>query len=128
MATLPELRARAPRHHGRGKYSAYTTRIPALGSASLFVKQGTANVSLFIDGRCCRSVPRLDSRGQFFEGSPAYRRRFVTRRSDFGDGVCSMHNGCFTRCYFAVGWSVTNTWLTIALWPVRPLRPGGVAR
>jgi hypothetical protein len=74
MATLPELRARAPRHHGREKYSAYTTTIPAFGSASLFIKQGTANVSLFTDGRCCRSVPRLDSRGRFFDGSPACRR------------------------------------------------------
>jgi len=35
----------------------------------------------------------------------------------------SMHNGCLTRSYLAVEWSVT-----IALWPVRPLGPGGVAR
>jgi hypothetical protein len=30
-----------------------------------------------------------------------------------------MHDGCLTRSYLAVEWSVTNTWLTIALWPVR---------
>jgi hypothetical protein len=39
-----------------------------------------------------------------------------------------MHNGCLTHSYLAVGWSVTNTCLTIALWPVCPLGQGGVAR
>jgi hypothetical protein len=45
------------------------------------------------------------------------------RISEMASG--SMHNGCLTRSYLAVEWSVTNTWLTIALWPVRPLGPGG---
>jgi hypothetical protein len=48
------------------------------------------------------------------------------RISEMASG--SMRNGCLTRSDLAVEWSVTNTWLTIALWPVRALGPGGVAR
>src|SRR4029077_12049458 len=37
-----------------------------------------------------------------------------------------MHNGRLRRSYLPVGWSVTNAWWTMALWPVRPLgRQGG---
>jgi hypothetical protein len=126
MATLPELRARAPRHHGREKYSAYTTRIPALGSASLFIKQGRANVSLFIDGRCCRSLPHRSTHAASFLKAALPAGGGASR----GDRISEMAvwlnaQRLLMRSYLAVEWSVTNTWLTIALSPVRPLGPGG---
>jgi hypothetical protein len=48
------------------------------------------------------------------------------RISEMASG--SMHNGCLTRFYLAVEWSVTTTWLTIALWPVPPPWGGEVDR
>src|SRR5262249_33715015 len=106
------------------RYSAYTTSIPALALVCLFFKQATANVrslpmvaavnhcraaagflkaTCLGQPRCVLSQTRSAKSGQTHDAPPPAR-----------------------ASTWAVGWSVTNAWLTMALWPVRPLgRQGG---
>src|SRR5215470_3144503 len=104
------------------RYSAYTTSIPALALVCLFIKQATANV---------RSLPMV--------AAVAHCRAASTRAAGFLKATCLGQPLCVEPdaiCEIrsthdappparAPTWpldgSVTNAWLTLALWPVRPL-------
>ena len=109
------------------RYSAYTTSIPALALVCSFIKQATANV---------RSLPMV--------AAVAHCRATSTRAAGFLKATCLGQPLCVEPdaiCEIrsthdappparAPTWpldgSVTNAWLTMALWPVRPLgRQGG---
>src|SRR5467141_1843068 len=101
-----DLRARVQRDHGREKQHIYPPEFQRFGSASLFIKQGTANVSLFVDGRHCRSTapPRLTR--PVFAGRPACRRRSVVTTEVTGFRRCGMAE-CTTAASRAPTWPLS---------------------
>jgi hypothetical protein len=118
LDTTPWWRSRSCANERQ--YRADTTNIPALALVCSFIKQATANV---------RSLPMV---------AAVHCRATSTRAAGFLKAACLGQPLCVepdaiceirstrdapppARSYLAVGWSVTNAWLTMALWPVRSL-------
>src|SRR5215468_10229005 len=115
MVALPELRERAPVQRIHNQHSSACVGV-------LVHQTGHSQREVVADGRRCRSLPRhLDPRGRFLKATCLGQPLCVEP-----DAICEIRPTrdaptAGTRSYLAVGWSVTNAGLTMALWPVRPL-------